>query len=192
MRGRRPLDRMELQSQGPCARTCSSSTASSSAIQGPFRTPSPPPAASLLLPRLRPPLGARAIASTQEHDLFSRQGTVPGRRCAVAVPVLLMGPLLWGRRGERVAHVARRRASGSDPTGGFDSRSGAGSGGGSARTRAVNRSSTPTTSDSCGPRMLCVCLADSPLVAGYVVCLQPFCNFVVACAQNSGHPVTNL
>ena len=35
--GRRPLDRMELQSRGPYLCTCSIRTSSSSAIQGPFR-----------------------------------------------------------------------------------------------------------------------------------------------------------
>jgi hypothetical protein len=55
---------MELQLLGPCSRTCSSSTASSSGVQVPFRTASPPlPAALLpLAARRRAPLGARAIA----------------------------------------------------------------------------------------------------------------------------------
>lgn len=103
VRGRKPLDRMELQSRGPCTRTCSSSTASSSAVQCPFRTASPPPAAASLLPlplpppRLRAPPGARAIASTLS-DLAGQAVEYKCRRALVS---------LWGGGGgERVAHVA--------------------------------------------------------------------------------------
>lgn len=117
MRGRRPLDRMELQSRGPCTRTCSSSTASSSAIQCPFRTASPPPAASLLRlppPRRRAPPGARAIASTLSDLAGSR--SVPGERC-----LRRRAPYGGPCGGERVAHVALRGPSRGDPTDGFDS-----------------------------------------------------------------------
>jgi hypothetical protein len=80
VRGRKPLDRMELQSRGPCTSTCLSSTASSSAVQWPLRTAWPPSAWPLLPlppPRRRAPPGARAIASTLS-DLVG--GSVPAFR----------------------------------------------------------------------------------------------------------------
>jgi hypothetical protein len=99
VRGSNPLDRMKLQSRGPCTRTCSSSTPSSSAVQCPFRTASHPPAASLLPlppPRRRAPPGGRAIVST----LCDLAGQV--FRESDASSCSLCGP----GRGERVPHVA--------------------------------------------------------------------------------------
>jgi hypothetical protein len=75
---------MELQLQGPCRRTCSSSTASSSAIQVPFLTACPllPEAVTLLPPaaRQRAPLGARAIASPCAA-LPQREATISLGKC---------------------------------------------------------------------------------------------------------------
>ena len=58
VRGRRPLDRMELHSRGPCSRTCRRSTSSSSAFHGPFLTAGcspPPPRGFILAGHGRPP-----------------------------------------------------------------------------------------------------------------------------------------
>jgi len=61
VRGRRPLDRMELHSRGPCSRTCRRSTSSSSAFHGPFLTagcsppPPRPPRGFILARHRRPP-----------------------------------------------------------------------------------------------------------------------------------------
>jgi hypothetical protein len=117
VRGSKPLDRMKLQSRGPCTRTCSSSTPSSSAVQCPFRTASHPPAASLLPlppPRRRAPPGGRAIVSTLDA-VRSRRTSVPGERCVV---VLLMRP---GQGRASAARGAVGSTSGGDPTDGFDS-----------------------------------------------------------------------
>jgi hypothetical protein len=89
VRGRRPLDRMELQLLGPCSRTCSSSTASSSGVQVPFRTASPPLPAALLprAARRRAPLGARAIAlpraAQQQSEAMTSWGSGPKKRCSL-------------------------------------------------------------------------------------------------------------
>ena len=58
VRGRRPLDRMELHSRGPFSRTCRRSTSSSSAVHGPFLTHAdnsrpPPPPGFIVLARCR-------------------------------------------------------------------------------------------------------------------------------------------
>lgn len=113
VRGRKPLDRMELQSRGPCTRTCSSSTASSSAVQCPFRTASPPPAAASLLPlpppRRRAPPGARAIASTLSDLAGSRSVAGERRLCRRAPYGARAGASEWRtwRCGGRPAGIRR-------------------------------------------------------------------------------------
>jgi hypothetical protein len=80
VRGRRPLDRMELHSRGPCSRTCRSSTSSSSAVHGPFLTagcspPPPRPPRGFILARHRrqqrpyqcPVVGALALLPRRAH-----------------------------------------------------------------------------------------------------------------------------
>ena len=108
VRGRRPLDRMELHSRGPCSRTCRRSTSSSSAFHGPFLTagcsppPPRPPRSFILAP---PPPAATTMPVPSGGGALARSPSSPcpvlSRSCRVR-----MGTKAQGRCHERP--LARR------------------------------------------------------------------------------------